>query len=125
MINLLVDEAYAFDYLSILEIKKQKHSLSNDTWNKCYIHLQKQFDSEKWLSMIYSEEYKNMIKANELTFDAVDKAKNNEVTAQYVDYCNYQRQLAKQYFQKKFFASTLSEIKIGYEKYVHNNRTDL
>jgi len=30
MINLLVDEAYAFDYLSILEIKKQKSSISND-----------------------------------------------------------------------------------------------
>ena len=102
MITLLVDEAYAFDYLSILEVKKQKSSLSNDAWRKCYIHLQNQFDPEKWLSMIYSVEYKNMIKANELTFDAVDKAKNNEVTAQHVDYCNYQRHTAKQNFQNKF-----------------------
>ena len=75
--------------------------------------------------MIYSEEYKNMIKANELTFDAVDKAKNNEVTAQHVDYCNYQRHAAKQNFQKKFFTSDLSELKIGYEKYIHNNHTDV
>ena len=125
MINLLVDEAYAFDYLSILEIKKQKSSISNDAWAKCYVYLQNQFDNEKWLHMMHSKEYESMIKANELTFDAVDKAKNNEVTAQHVDYCNYQRHSAKQNFQKKFFTSDLSELKIGYEKYIHNNHTDV
>lgn len=117
MITLLVDEAYAFDYLSILEVKKQRSFLSNDVWYKCHTHLQNQFDQEKWSAMINSDEYKNMIKANELTFDAVDKAKNNEVTAQHVDYCNYRRHIAKQNFQNKFFRSDLSEIKIGYEKY--------
>lgn len=121
MILLQVDEAYAFDYLSILEVKKQKSSSAIETWSKCYIHLQTQFDSEKWFFMVNSEEYKNMIEANKLTFDAVDKAKNNEVTAQYVDHCNYQRHAAKQNFQKRFFNSNLSELKIGYEKYVHNN----
>ena len=120
MINLNVDEAYAFDYLSILEIKKEKYS-NNTQWLDCWLYLQSQFESEKWLSMIHSEEYKNMIKANLLTFDAVDKAKNNEVTAQHVDYCNYQRHVAKQNFQKKFFNSALSELKIGYGKYIHNN----
>lgn len=125
MINLLVDEAYAFDYLSILEIKKEKQSLSHDAWDKSYVHLKNQFDSEKWSLMLDSEEFNNMIKANKLTFDAVDKAKTNEVTAQYVDYCNFQRQLAKQNFQKKFFTSILSEVKIGYEKYAHNNHIDV
>ena len=125
MINLLVDEAYAFDYLSILEVKKEKSKTSNDTWNTCYMYLKNQFDSQKWLSIINSEEYKDMIKANQLTFIAVNKAKNNEVTAQYVDYCNYQRHVAKQNFQKKFFTSDLSELKIGYEKYIHNNHTDV
>jgi len=125
MITLLVDEAYAFDYLSILEVKKQKSSISNDAWAKCYVYLQNQFDNEKWSHMMHSKEYENMIKANELTFDAVYKAKNNEVTAQHVDYCNYQRHIAKQNFQKKFFTSDLSELKIGYEKYIHNNHTDV
>jgi len=121
MISIEVDEAYAFDYLSILEVKKQKSSSAIEAWSKCYVHLQTQFDSERWFLMINSKEYKNMIKTNQLTFDAVDKAKNNEVTAQHVDYCNYQRHIAKQNFQKKFFTSDLSELKIGYEKYVHNN----
>lgn len=120
MINLLVDEAYAFDYLSILEVKKQKSSTNNKAWLDCWSHLQNQFEPEKWLSMIYSQEYKNMIKANLLTFEAVDKAKNNEVTAQYVDYCNYERYIAKQNFQKKFFIDSLQEQKIGYEKYKKN-----
>lgn len=125
MIFIEVDEAYAFDYLSILQVKKQKSSSAIETWSRCYLNIQTQFDSEKWFLMINSEEYKNMIKANELTFDAVDKAKNNGVTAQHVDYCNYQRHSAKQNFQKKFFTSDLSELKIGYEKYIHNNHTDV
>jgi len=124
MINLNVDEAYAFDYLSILEIKKEKFS-NTKQWLDCSLCLQNQFEPEKWLSIIHSEEYKSMIKANLLTFNAVDKAKNNEVTAQHVDYCNYQRHIAKQNFQKKFFTSDLSELKIGYEKYIHNNHTDV
>jgi protein-arginine kinase len=119
MINILVDEAYAFDYLSILEIKKEKSFLSNEVWLNCYLYLQKQFDSQDWLLMINSEEYRNIIKANKLTFDAVDKAKNNEVTSQYVDQCNYQRHAAKQNFQKKFFNCELKEQKLGYEKYAN------
>lgn len=117
MINLLVDEAYAFDYLSILEIKKNKNPQNHATWFSCYTYLQNQFNNKKWSQIISSEEYKDMIKANELTFDAVDKAKNNEVTAKHVDYCNFQRYLAKQKFQSKFFNNNLNETKIGYEKY--------
>lgn len=117
MINLNVDEAYAFDYLSILDIKKQKDSKNYKFWNHSYVFLQNQFESEKWNQMINSEEYKNMLKANQLTFDAVDKAKTNQVTAQYVDFCNYQRHIAKENFQKKFFTCALNETKIGYEKY--------
>lgn len=119
MVNLSVDEAYAFDYLSILQIKKLKSNSEKDytTWARCYEFLQKQFDEEKWLSMIYSEEYKNMLEANNSTFEAVDKAKNDLVTAKHVDYCNYKRYIAKQEFQKKFFENNLSESKIGYNKY--------
>lgn len=117
MINLLVDEAYAFDYLSILQIKKNKQPDSYNAWIECYKYLQNQFDDQKWIFMINSQEYEQMINANELTFDAVDKAKNNEITAQYVDQCNYKRYLAKNNFQKKFFNSPLCEVKIGYNNY--------
>lgn len=121
MINLLVDEAYAFDYLSILEIKKNKDSENIKTWSICYDYLMKQFEYHKWMIMINSQEYKNMLKANCLTFDAVDKAKNDLVTAQYVDQCNYQRYIAKKDFQNKFFNSELNESKIGYDKYKNSS----
>lgn len=121
MILLQVDEAYAFDYLSILHLKKMKSINSNDAWEKCYDYLKNQFDIQNWSLIINSQEYKNLIKANDLTFDAVDKAKNNKVTAKYVDFCNYQRYIAKQNFQKKFFDNALKEQKFGYEKYENSH----
>lgn len=117
MINLLVDEAYAFDYLSILEVKKEKNPQNYNTWLQCYKILSDQFDPKKWSLMINSEEYKQMIVANLHTFEAVDKAKRDEVSAKYVDECNYERYVAKQKFQSKFFDSKLCEQKIGYEVY--------
>ena len=117
MITLKVDEAYAFDYLSILEVKKEKTNDSSE-WLDCMHHLASQFDFDFFQKMMFSEEYQDMIKANKLTFEAVDKAKTNEVTAKDVDYCNFQRHLAKENFQRKFFGSNLSEKKIGYEKYL-------
>ena len=117
MITIKVDEAYAFDYLSILDIKKQKYENNHETWICCYNHLRDQFDSDKWYSMIHSKEYQDMLFANLKTFEAVDKAKTNEVDAKHVDQCNYQRHIAKINFQKKFFNSELSEKKMGYENY--------
>ena len=117
MINLLVDEAYAFDYLSILEIKKNISFANDKSWSACYSYLQSQFDNEKWESMINSDEYKKMIEANTLTFEAVDKAKKNQVTAKDVDFCNYKRYIAKQNFQIEFFKKNVSEVKIGYDEY--------
>lgn len=122
MIRLLVDEAYAFDYLSILDLKRQKSSDSYNAWINCYKYLENQFNNDKWQSMINSFEYREMLKANNLTFDAVEKAKNDEVSAQYVDECNYLRYKAKQNFQQKFFSENLSEIKLGYEKYARKSR---
>ena len=122
MINLLVDEAYDFDYLSILFIKAEKNNFSGqtfDNWKKCYDYLKIQINNQNlWDNIICSQEFYDMKEANLKTFEAVDKAKNNEVTAKDVDYCNYLRHIAKEKFQKKFFNSNLSEQKIGYEKYI-------
>ncbi len=122
MINLNVDEAYAFDYLSILYVKKDISEKNYFNWKLCYDFLKTQINNNDfWDKIINSLEFNQMIEANKITFDAVDKAKNNEVSAQYVDKCNYQRYLAKQNFQKKFFSDILMEVKIGYEKYECKN----
>lgn len=121
MINLLVDEAYAFDYLSILYIKSKKNNFigqSQLNWKICYDNLKKQINNDKlWYSIIESEQYNDLVIANQNTFDAVDKAKTNDVTAKDVDFFNYQRHIAKEKFQKTFFNKPLSEQKIGYDKY--------
>lgn len=118
MLLLKVDEAYAFDYLSILFVKKELSDKNKQNWNSCYDFIKQQINDETlWNKIINSYQFQEMINANTITFDAVNKAKNNEVTAQYVDKCNYLRHSAKENFQKEFFKSDLQEQKIGYEKY--------
>ena len=68
MIQLLVDEAYAFDYLSILEIKKDINSNTYSNWEACKANIQQEVGKEKMLDIINSEEYKLMIETNKLTF---------------------------------------------------------
>jgi hypothetical protein len=121
MINLCVDESYAFDYLSILFIK-HKADIENlkkrKNYENCLDFLKAQFpDDSVFYNILNSVEYENCQKANQTTFDAVDKAKNDSIPASYVDQCNYKRHTAKQALQKKFFPSDLTEIKIGYEIY--------
>ncbi len=121
MINIQVDEAYAFDFLSILHIKSGKNNFSDqsfDNWKRCYDYLKNQINNDQlWNKIMSSQEYKNIEAANLKTFDAVEKAKSNQVTAQYVDKCNYERYIAKREFQNKFFLNQITENKIGYKKY--------
>lgn len=44
-----------------------------------------------------------MVKVNQKTFDAVDKARYGKITAKEVDDCNMERYNAKQRFRNKFF----------------------
>ena len=119
MIYLPVDESYAFDYLSILELK-YKMDLENpqkkSNFMTCYDYLKKQLD-DRFILIIESDEYKECLKANMMTFKAVDQAKTDKVPASYVDKCNFQRHTAKQILQKKFFSNELTETKIGNEIY--------
>lgn len=103
MITILVDEAYAFDYLSILVVKK------SDLYNTIYEHLSSQIKSFDLI--LDSEEYKNMIKANQLVFDCVDRARYGSISAKELDDANMQRHYAKQQLQLKFFNNSLTELK--------------
>jgi len=114
MINLLVDEAYAFDFLSIFYIKRNNSDLTLKAWNECKNYIKDQIPN-KFNIIIKSKEYKDLLKANQKTFKAVDEAKVDKVKASYVDSCNYQRYLAKKSLQEKFFSASLKEIKIGYK----------
>jgi hypothetical protein len=116
MIRITVDEAYAFDYLSILQIKKEKGSDNEKYIEYITKELTEQISQKKFKNVISSQEYLDLMNSNRLTFDAVDKAKTDEVLASYVDICNYERMKCKQKLQTKFFSYNLTETKIGYEK---------
>lgn len=116
MIKITVDEAYAFDYYSILEIKKEYKSDVESQIKIIEGDLINSVGYEKFILIKDSKEYKNLYMSNKETFDAVDKAKNDDVKASYVDKCNYQRMICKKELQKKFFSGDLTEQKMGYEK---------
>jgi hypothetical protein len=116
MINLKVDEGYAFDYLSILYIKRNYSQAALDNWFYCGYFLEEQIGSDLYKTIINSEEYAYMIESNQKTFNMVDLAKEDKCSAKEVDICNYERYKAKVRLQNKFFGQSVSEIKIGYEK---------
>jgi len=112
MIKLLVDEGYAFDYLAILEVKKNNNPEQSEVWMSCSSYLSSQFPQSIWHVLISSEEYRKMVEVNQKTFNAVEKARYGEITAKEVDECNMQRFEAKQAFRNKFFPkSNQSEFK--------------
>lgn len=111
MINLKVDEAYAFDYLSILDIKKHMNKDCYNNWQICYTYIESQLNKDKMLEITNSEEYKNMIQTNKITFDAVEKARYGDITAKEVDEANMLRHKRKLELQAKFFNNNLMEYK--------------
>lgn len=121
MINILVDESHAFDYLAIFEVKHKIDPTNKEkelNFKKCWDYLKNQIkNNELFESIMNSKEYKDCFKTNYLTFQAVDSAKTDKVKASYVDKCNYKRFRAKQKLQQKFFKNKITETKIGYELY--------
>ena len=103
MINLLVDEGYAFDYLSILEIKSMKNG-NKEFYNSCKENIISQIGLYNFLEIKASKEYKNLLQANLNTFNLVDEVKMNPCLGKEVDASNYERYLNKIKLQKKFFS---------------------
>jgi len=116
MIKISVDEAYAFDFLSILEVKKKYGVEVSELLTNHKHEIIDQIGYELFYEIYTSQEYLDLLEYNLKTFEAVDKAKTDEVPASYVDKCNYLRSIAKKKLQNKFFNKELTEIKHGYEK---------
>jgi hypothetical protein len=120
MITIEIQESEAFDRLSILEIKKlHLPPLKQQDIQQQIEDLQHNISKNIGLSLsmeIYeSPEYKHLFEVNKKLFLYVDKAKKNEVTAKDVDDEVYNRHLAKNSLQKRFFNDETKEVKIGYE----------
>ena len=64
-----------------------------------------------FLTIISSDEYSNLLEANKITFDAVEKARYGDITAKEVDDANLLRHKRKTELQSKFFNYKLTEYK--------------
>jgi len=114
MINLPVDEGYAFDYLAILSIKADKNPTKSNIVShaRCYNSLKDQIgDNYLWNKIIDSTEMRYIEDANLITYEAVEKARYGEVTAKEVDDANMLRYRAKVALQEKFFGTKPTEYK--------------
>lgn len=116
MIQLYVDESYAFEYYCILLVKCQKiQSIqAYEQLEKQKHNLIQQLGKSFFDKVCSSDEFKKMIDVNSYTFDMVDKAKDNSVKASEVDRCSFIRKTAKDALQMKFFNTENAEVKIGY-----------
>ena len=114
MISILVDEGYAYDYLSILTVKSKKINTEKTlaAKNSCNEHILDQVGEQKHLEILYSKEFEDLFNVNFETFDAVEKARYGEISAKEVDDLNMKRYNCKVALQSKFFpALEMSELK--------------
>jgi hypothetical protein len=113
MITIEVDEGYAYDYLSILDVKWHKNlNNAGSTFNNCFNHISSQVGWQLHDKIFNSKEYKELYKSNLETFSAVEKARYGEISAKDVDDLNMKRYNCKINLQKTFFPKEkISETK--------------
>jgi len=109
--TILVDWAYAFDYLSILEVKREK--MGDATLQISYLtnHLVQQLNAKRFQTIHTSPEYAALFAANLAVFEGVEKARYSMIDAKEVDDLNMARQRAKAALQKAFWGNELTEVK--------------
>ena len=118
MIKISLDEAYVFDLLSILDLKKIKSIGKEDNqkhienYNTLYSEISEQITDIKMNEIIESEEYKDLVDINTKVFDLVDLGKEQEGLARTTAMANFDRFILKNKLQKKFFKNNLKEAKI-------------
>jgi len=113
MIEIEIDEAYAYDYLSILALKGVVFPSDQNDKNlfKCVKKVQVQVGLKKHGEIVLSKEYMDLTKANENILHAIEVIRGHRKTgetfsAKDVDDMNLTRYYSKQRLQEKFFPGT-------------------
>lgn len=111
---LLVDMAYAFDYISIVAIKGENNP-SLETLSHYFDNLdclRVQLGEELLRKVHSSNEYMELKKANKSVFDLVERVRKGEkIDAKEIDDGNMLRFYKKKALQDKFFVGKLAETK--------------
>jgi len=116
MIKVSLDEAYVFDLLSIYAVKidnseGDKKRQSEKNYNLLSNEIIESIGIDKFTDIILSDEYKDLVDANQIVFELVDRAKENKLAKATAD-ANYERYIKKIELQQKFFETKITEIKI-------------
>ncbi len=113
MINIKVDEAYAFDMLSVLDIKNKNSLKDQHNYDLMCNDIKNQIGSELFKHIIESNTYNEMIKTNQILYDLIDMLRKDfvQIDAKILDDANIKRYKVKQTLQNDFFLGQLSENK--------------
>ncbi len=103
MIPLKVPKAYAYDYLSIFDVKLTKGVVSEYDFKECSVDIATKIGIQQHFDILASQYYKELYRLNLATWDAVDLAKIDAVKASYVHNLNTERWKAKKTLQEYFF----------------------
>ena len=123
MVTISVDEGYAFDILSIFQVKIHnctdpvKLETSKRGFSMLYDELKAQLGQDKLSEIINSKEYDDLYAENQTTFVLVDAIRSsNEVSiGKDIDKTNLERFDCKRRLQSKFFHSHMVETKTKHE----------
>jgi len=119
MINLLIDEGYYVDFLSILEVKLLKSDdKTRDSLSKQFLFysnsLGEQIGDSKLEEILDSVLYKKLKDVNQILFETIDNCKKYQIDARTIDAMNHTRWILKNEIQRTFFGKSTGEVKIGY-----------
>lgn len=109
MVTIRVDEAYAFDILSIYEVKIRKYSgekqkLAQTAYDLLLSDLDDELGSIAH-EIVRSEEYAKLLEANVKTFELVDivRSETQDSIGKQIDNANIERFVCKKNLQSRFF----------------------
>ena len=114
MINISVDEAQAFDCLTILLVKEARiHTAQTHKDSiSCFDSIRQQIGGVLLEEVLASEEYIGLFDVNSRLFDVLERVRSEEkIDAKVVDGLNLDRWKLKKQLQKRFFGSDISEVK--------------
>ena len=124
MIKVTIDEASAFDMLSILEIKligewRMEHAKKkklNENYELLKGEIIESIGEQKYNEILDSEEYRFLLASNNVVFQMIDKVKESKAreaqTAKVVQSMNDDRFRLKSKLQTQFFNNKLIEQKL-------------
>ncbi len=112
MITISVDEAYAFDFLSILEVKRVYLPNTNSLYELYCREIKAQTEETLFSTILASEDYKELVCINRKIYDNLELLRaGKDVAASIIDNLNSDRYRLKTSIQLTYFNSNVSETK--------------